>query len=133
MSLADIKLLKFVVVGICNTIVGMVIMFGLYNIAGCTYWVSSMANYLLTSILSFFLNKYFTFGYKGDMAGSALRFAINIGICYFMAYGIAKPLVYWMLSGKTIAFRDNVAMIVGMILFTGVNYVGQRIIVFKKA
>ena len=33
----------------------------LYNLAGASYWLSSSANYTLTSILSFFLNKHFTF------------------------------------------------------------------------
>ena len=42
----------------------MAIMFGLYNLAHCSYWVSSAANYILTSILSYFLNKYFTFEVK---------------------------------------------------------------------
>ena len=33
----DIKLGKFIIVGIINTLTGMVIMFGLYNLAGCSY------------------------------------------------------------------------------------------------
>ena len=61
LSLFDAKLLRFLIVGVINTLVGSAIMFGLYNLAHCTYWASSAANYVLTSILSFFLNKYFTF------------------------------------------------------------------------
>src|SRR5699024_8647251 len=60
-QLFDRKLWKFLLVGVVNTLVGSAIMFGLYNLAGWGYWVSSAMNYLLTSILSFFLNKYFTF------------------------------------------------------------------------
>jgi putative flippase GtrA len=63
----DDKLVKFVIVGIINTIVGMALMFGLYNIAGCSYWVSSLNNYIFTSILSYILNKWFTFRHKGDI------------------------------------------------------------------
>ena len=63
-NLFDEKLLKFILVGVVNTLVGMAIMFGLYNLAHCSYWVSSAANYILTSILSYFLNKYFTFKNK---------------------------------------------------------------------
>lgn len=54
-GLVDGKLLKFIIVGVINTLVGSAIMFGLYNFAGCSYWISSAANYILTSILSFFL------------------------------------------------------------------------------
>ena len=60
-GIIDQKLARFLIVGVVNTLVGTAIMFGLYNLAHCSYWVSSAANYLLTSILSFFLNKYFTF------------------------------------------------------------------------
>jgi len=67
----DKKLGKFIIVGIINTIVGCGVMFGLYNLAGCSYWMSSAANYIVGSILSFFLNKYYTFQHKGDMLGSA--------------------------------------------------------------
>ncbi len=89
----DAKLIKFVIVDVVNTLVGMAIMFGLYNLAGCSYWVSSAANYILTSILSYFLNKTFTFGNKDGVGSTALRFALNIAACYLLAYGIAKPAV----------------------------------------
>ena len=51
LSLVDQKLLRFIIVGCINTVVGTAIMFGLYNLASCSYWVSSAANYILTSIL----------------------------------------------------------------------------------
>ena len=97
-GLIDRKLAKFLLVGVVNTLVGTAIMFGLYNLAHCSYWVSSAANYILTSILSFFLNKYFTFESKGNSAGEVLRFALNIAVCYLLAYGIAKPLCLHLLT-----------------------------------
>ena len=45
LSLVDQKLLRFIIVGCINTVVGTAIMFGLYNLASCSYWVSSAANY----------------------------------------------------------------------------------------
>ena len=131
-GLIDKKLAKFLVVGVINTLVGTAIMFGLYNLAHCSYWVSSAANYILTSILSFFLNKYFTFGSKEKSAAAVLRFAVNIAVCYLLAYGIAKPLCLAALAGASAAVRDNVSMFVGMCLFTGFNYLGQRFFAFKQ-
>ena len=84
-KLLDPSLLRFLIVGGINTVVGMAIMFGLYNLAGCSYWLSSAANYGLTSILSFFLNKYFTFRSKSWSGGEVIRFAANIGVCYAVA------------------------------------------------
>ena len=131
-SLVDVKLLKFIIVGVINTLVGTAIMFGLYNWAGCDYWFSSAANYVLTSILSYFLNKYFTFQKKGGSWREVLRFALNIAVCYLLAYGIAKPLIRWILSGAGEKLRDNISMLVGMGLFTGFNYIGQRLFAFRE-
>ena len=132
LSLIDAKLLRFLIVGVINTLVGMAIMFGLYNLAHCSYWVSSAANYILTSILSFFLNKYFTFRNKEQSLAQVLRFVVNIAVCYGVAYGVAKPLCRAMLANASVSVRDNVSMLVGMVLFTGLNYLGQRLFAFRE-
>ena len=124
--------LRFILVGVINTLVGTAIMFGLYNLAHCSYWVSSASNYILTSILSFFLNKFFTFQNKEKSIGQVVRFAVNIAVCYLLAYGIAKPLCLYLLSGVVTSVRDNVSMFVGMCLFTAFNYCGQRFFAFRN-
>ncbi|MFU0831778.1 MAG: GtrA domain-containing protein [Oscillospiraceae bacterium] len=129
----DIKLLKFLLVGIINTLVGMAIMFGLYNLAGCSYWFSSSANYVIGSILSYFLNKYFTFQDKSRSWKTVIRFIVNIVVCYFLAYGIAKPLTIAVLNGQPQRIQENAAMFVGMCFFTGLNYLGQRFFAFKQS
>ena len=128
----DSSFFRFLIVGCINTLVGYGVMFGLYNLAHCSYWVSSAANYILTSILSFFLNKHFTFQNKERSAAQVWRFALNIAVCYLLAYGIAKPLCLRLLNNATISVRDNVSMLVGMCLFTGLNYLGQRFFAFRS-
>ena len=131
-KLLDPSLFRFLVVGCINTAVGSTIMFGLYNLAGCSYWLSSAANYSLTSILSFFLNKHFTFRSRKYSLAEIVRFAVNIAVCYLVAYGAAKPLIRWLLSGASQSVRDNVSMLAGMVLFTGCNYLGQRFFAFRS-
>ena len=121
----DATLIRFVIVGVINTVVGTAIMFGLYNLA-------SASNYILTSILSFFLNKFFTFQNKEKSMRQVVRFAVNIAVCYLLAYGIAKPLCLHLLSGAAATVRDNVSMLVGMCLFTAFNYCGQRFFAFRN-
>ncbi len=132
LSLFDAKLLRFLIVGVINTLVGSAIMFGLYNLAHCSYWFSSASNYVLTSILSFFLNKYFTFKNKEQSFSQVLRFVVNIAVCYLAAYGVAKPLCRLILAGASVTVRDNVSMLVGMVIFTGLNYLGQRFFAFRE-
>lgn len=123
---------KFIIVGIINTIVGTSIMYILYNVAHTSYWFSSFMNYFIGSIVSFFLNKYFTFNNKSKSIKQIILFSLNILFCYLIAYGIAKKLINFILSDYSITIRENIAMAAGMILFTLLNYFIQRYIVFRK-
>ena len=128
----DNTMTRFILVGIANTLFGTSIMFIFYNVFHLGYWVSSASNYFFGSILSYFLNKSFTFKYGKADFKSIARFTINILLCYLLAYGIAKPAVRHLLEGYGKTVQENVAMVVGMILFVGLNYLGQRFFAFKK-
>ena len=128
----DKTFIKFVIVGVANTIFGTAVMFGFYNILHCNYWVSSAANYIFGSILSYFLNKYFTFKNTTKGIKPIIRFIINISVCYLLAYGIAKPLVGAVLSSASQTIKENVAMLAGMGIFVILNYFGQRFFAFKE-
>lgn len=131
-KLLDKTFWKFILVGIINTLFGTGIMFLFYNVFHFGYWISSASNYVLGSILSYFLNKYFTFQNKGRSVKVLLAFALNISVCYLIAYGLAKPVMRLLLSGMSITVQDNVAMLAGMCVFVGLNYLGQRFFVFRE-
>lgn len=131
-KLFDISILKFLLVGVLNTLVGSGVMFLLYNLAGCPYWPSVCANYICGGILSYFLNKYFTFQRKERSWGEVGRFILTVAVCMLIAYGVAKPAVRWALSGLDGKVQENMAMLVGMGLYTVLNYFGQRFFAFKR-
>ncbi len=128
----DKTFLKFIIVGIVNTAVGAGVMFALYNVFHCSYWISSIMNYVVGSIVSFFLNKYFTFKSNTFSLREVIYFTVNIAVCFFIAYGAAKPFTMYLLSGYSVRVQENTAMLIGMFLFTGLNYLAQRFIVFKS-
>lgn len=132
LSLFDAKLWKFLLVGVLNTLVGNGLMFLLYNLVHMGYWPSTAVSYALASVMSYFLNRYFTFKYKGSGIGVVLRFSLNIVVCYLLAYGLAKPAMELLLSGASKAVRENIAMLTGMCLFVGFNYLGQRFFAFRE-
>jgi putative flippase GtrA len=107
-------------------------MFSLYNIAHFSYWVSSACSYFFGSILSFFLYKYFTFTIKEWSLFMVVAFILNIAVSYFIAYGLAKPLMNYFFFFFLHNIRENVALFAGMCLFTGLNYLGQKFVVFAK-
>lgn len=128
----DKTFLRFVLVGVINTLFGAAIMFVFYNVFHLSYWLSSASNYFFGSILSFFLNKNFTFRYRRLDLGVVVRFVLNISVCYLAAYGIARPLFRLMLSGFSAPVQENAAMLGGMCLFVLFNYTGQRFFAFRK-
>ncbi len=128
----DMTFIKFILAGIVNTLVGTAVMFIAYNVFHFSYWISSAANYVIGSICSYFLNKYFTFQNKEKSPVIMLKFILNITICYLIAYGGAKKLILLLLSGFSRQWQDNIAMVCGMGLFVILNYFGQRFFAFKK-
>ena len=41
------ELIKFLMIGVLNTIIGASIMFAAYNLMGLNYWVSTSLNYII--------------------------------------------------------------------------------------
>ena len=136
----DSSFFRFLIVGCINTLVGYGVMFGLYNLAGLNrwgdlgFWLSSAANYVIGSIVSYFLNKHFTFRNTEEDSKVVGRFILNITVCYLLAYGLAKPVVTWLLSntGWSQQIQGNLAMLGGSALFVMLNYLGQRFFAFRK-
>ena len=98
-KLIDITALKFILVGMINTLVGTIVMFVLYNVFYAGYWLSSAANYIVGSVVSSILNKHFTFRNNEKSVFMIVKFVVNISICYLIAYGIEKPVVLWIFDG----------------------------------
>jgi len=136
----DPTFFRFVLVGVINTLVGYGVMFGLWNLAGLHlwgdfgYWISSAANYVVGSIVSFFLNKHFTFRNRETGSGVVIRFILNISLCWLLAYGLSRPAVAWVLGSLPLSeqLKGNLTMLVGSVLFTLLNYFGQRFFTFKN-
>ncbi len=131
-KLFDSTAVRFVLVGAVNTLFGAGIMFIFYNCLHLSYWLSSASNYFFGSILSYFLNKYFTFRRTERSAKYIVRFVINISVCYFAAYSVAKPLITQLLASASVTAQENIAMLAGMVIFTVLNYFGQKLFAFKK-
>lgn len=138
--LLDPTLIRFLIVGVINTLVGTGVMFGLYNVAGLYrwgdlgYWLSTVGNYTVGSVVSFFLNKHFTFRNTEKGWRVVVRFVVNIAVCMILAYGIAQRAVVWFLSETSLSaqLQGNISMLVGMVLFVGLNYFGQRFFAFRQ-
>ena len=125
---------RFVLVGVMNTIIGTTVMFVAYNFLGLGYWISSALNYIVGSIFSYFANKYFTFKSENKSGKEIVRFVLNIVLCYFIAYGLAKPIINVLLGSiiSNISLLEQLGMILGMGIFIIINFWGQKFFVFTN-
>ena len=125
---------RFALVGVMNTIIGTSAMFIAYNVFGLGYWLSSAINYIVGSIFSYFANKYFTFKSDKKSKKEIVRFIINIVVCYFIAYSIAKPVINTLLGNFNleVSLLEQIEMLFGTGFFIVINYFGQKFFVFTK-
>lgn len=125
------EVIHFGIVGVMNTILGWIIMAVLYNLIHMNYWLSSGISYFIGSIFSYHANSKVTFKVENKDKWLPWRFAINIIVCYLIAFGAAQPLVEYVLSAQPVVIVDNVAMILGTGIFIFLNFFGQKLFVFQ--
>lgn len=125
---------RFIIVGVMNTIIGTAAMLIAYNVFHMGYWLSSIMDYVIGSIFSYFANKYFTFKVEKKSKEEVIRFIINIVVCYLIAYGIARPIIDVVLKDINLSksWMDQISMLFGTGIFIVINYFGQKFFVFQK-
>lgn len=126
------EVIHFGIVGVMNTAMGWAIMLVLYNLLHLNYWFSTGISFFIGGVFSYHANSKVTFKVENKDKWLPYRFAANIVICYLIAFGVAKPLVSRILSTQPVVIVENAAMIVGNVIFVGLNFFGQKILVFRK-
>ena len=127
----DASVWRFLLVGVGNTLLSLMLMFLL---EGLGYWPSTAIAYVAGAVMSFFLNRSFTFHSDERFWPSAVKFAVNVAVCYLIAYSLAQPIAAWVLGGTGIPpiWQERLAKLGGMALYTVLNYFGQRFFAFRK-
>ena len=124
--------LRFLLVGVGNTLLSLILMFLL---EGLGYWPSTAIAYVAGATMSFFLNRYFTFHSEEDFWRSLGKFIVNVVVCYVVGYGLAKLLIpvpeepYYAVPN---IWYERASKLLGMCLYTLLNYFGQRFFAFRK-
>ena len=129
---------RFLLVGVGNTLVSMAIELSLYNLVlydmGRTGPVlSSAAGFLVGAVMSFFLNRHFTFHSEEELGRSAVKFAINVAVLWAVTHPLLQP---WLAERLQAVFvekwANSVSLVVCMGLYTVPNYFGQRFFAFRR-
>lgn len=132
MSFADLKfgiklnssLLKFLVVGILNTLLSVLIIFALKYFYAFSDIVSNFTGYIAGLMCSFMLNKKWTFGHSGQLSITLVKFALTFIVAYIVNIVCVLLLIK---LGVNAYFSHLLVMPIYTILF----YIGSKFFVFK--
>lgn len=107
----------------------------LTHIAGWGLFAATAAVYAVFSVPSFYFNRKYSFKSKAPLGQSAFRFFIIITVCFFLSYGLNYAVMPWMrlrwFSGIGEAAYILIRLLGIQTVFTGLNYIGQRLWAFK--
>ena len=118
---------KFGMVGILNTAIGLGVIYALMWGAGINPFAANMLGYSLALINSYFVNKIWTFRDKREGHGQFFVFLLVFALCYGL-----QLIVLWLLI-KSIEMNPYIAQLLAMVVYTIVNFVGNKLITFRAA
>ncbi len=138
----DKSLLIFLIIGGLNTIISTVgsqlLLVPFTNLAGAqfAYWASTALMFTLCSVASFYFNRKFSFQSKAPLLKSIVKFSTVIFVCYIIGFGFSNYLTPLIVNVVDVPISDEwlirIAMLFGQVVFTGLNYIGQRMWAFKE-
>lgn len=124
---------RFILVGVVNTLVGLSIIFTLLHVLGLPYYLSTFIGNSIGALVSFHLNKTFTFQSNKSVQRSAPLFIVVVLVSYFSAYSFSDYLAtvtgsfhFYFVSLSS----ENMAVLLGTAFYTLSNYLGQKYFVF---
>ncbi|MGE7614039.1 GtrA family protein [Paenibacillus sp. NPDC101420] len=126
------EFVKYLGVGVINTIIGLSAVLILFNIFNFNYWFATALGNLIGIIVSFFLNKRYTFKYNGNSGSSFPKFFLVSLISYIIAYSLGA-----FISDYMERMIDNIVLVNNLIilfssgLYTILGFIGHKKITFK--
>lgn len=127
--------LRFLLVGILNTLIGLSIMFILLNLFSWSYWLATFTGNSIGAVISYILNRSFTFNSTVGASEGIPRFITVIAFCYVVSYsvsGAAANLIEIPEWASRVVSSKELGILMGTILYTTTNYLGQKGFVFRR-
>jgi len=126
-KLIDISFLKFLLVGAANTLSGLLVIY----LLKWQFWMDDIAansiGYAFGIMLSFSLNKRWSFQHKGAMTPALIRFLAVTTLAY------ASNLAVVMASLNLLGINSYIAQALGIPSYTTVSYLGSRFYAFRPS
>lgn len=126
----------FLVIGLVNTIFAMAVTYSIYNLLHLGYYISSFTGTFSAAVLGFFLNRKITFSSDCKILLSMIKFFTVILLSYVIAFTLSHKLFLYIFSvvnlNLSISIIEQIAILFAQIIFTLINFTGQKLWTFKK-
>jgi putative flippase GtrA len=127
------KFMKFILVGLVNTVVGYALIYMFINVFDLSYFISTFSGYIIVMIFSYVLNSKFTFNKKLKTSG-LLKFVFVFIMSYGASYLVGILLIIFLKEHFSLWETKRIHSISSLLSFpfyTLVNYFGNRMITFR--
>lgn len=122
---------RFIGVGIINTIIGISSIFLLLNVFGFSYWISTFIGNSIGAIISYILNRNFTFNSNVSNKKGIVLFLFVILVSYYVSYNIGYSLINKNVLSTNL-YGEELSILLAALIYTVLNYLGQRYLTFKQ-
>jgi len=120
----DASVPRFLLVGVGNTLAGLVIIY-LAKAVGIGDVTANATGYGVGLVLSFVLNKRWTFRHDGPVLSTLMRFIVVIGLAYVANLAVVLGAI------SVLGINSYIAQALGIPAYTAVAYLGSRWYVFS--
>jgi putative flippase GtrA len=117
---------RYSLVGILNTLATLLVIYGLKAGFDVGDYGANAAGYGVGLVMSFTLNRAYTFGHDGAVSGAVVRFLVAFAICYAINLAVVAVLV------DGLGVNGYLAQPCGMVSFTVSFYILLRMHVFRR-
>lgn len=116
---------RFALVGASNTAIGLSVIYIAWRVFGLGDVAANVLGYLVGFCWSYTLNRLWTFKDAGPVGRSFMRFALICAAAY------AVNLLVLFEARRLLGAESFLPHILGMVVYTGVSYLGSRFFAFK--
>lgn len=118
---------RFLSVGVANTALGYAVIFGCMYLAGLSPEISNAAGYAAGLLLSYFLNRHFTFRSAQRRNAEFLRFGIVFLVSYTANLAVLTFLV------RTLEVHGGLSQLIAGVFYIGTAYLLNKHYVFRSS
>ena len=120
------QLIKYCIVGLGNTLIGLSLIYIAMSTFGLSPALSNLMGFGITFIVSYWLNRRWTFQSNANVKSSMLIFAAVCGVGYFLNLGAVLAAI------NLAQINPYMAQLFGVAIYAGFVFLGSRFLAFSR-